>query len=98
MPFSIWLLRLRMWLKGCLQYFLLLRLRMWLAACTLQLNRISPDMRVPLERTCIALRLHGERSLRITATGYTLDHIPGYVKATRVLENAVDANQEACSI
>ena len=55
-------------------------------------------MRGPQECLCIALRLHEERSLRITATGYTLDHISGYVKATRVLENAVDANQEACSI
>ena len=71
---------------------------MWLAACTLQLNRISPDMRGPLECACNALRLHAERSLRITATGYTLDHIPGYVKATRVLEDAVGADQEACSI
>ena len=80
MPFSIWLLRLRMLFKGILQYLVTASPDVGTAG-TLQLNRISPDMRGPLECACNALRLHAERSLRITATGYTLDHIPGYVKA-----------------
>ena len=80
-------LRARAGNYACLQYLVTASLVDVVAGRLQYLSYCVPVM----WRTANALQLN-----RWSETGSTLDHIPGYVKATCILDNTVDANQ--CSL